>query len=427
MQNDNLKRFFCFFLCFILLTSCVPLPAHAVGVDWILRQIATDIGVSAILEGLGIFRDSASDYFGELVSQVSDALDTAGQATSGFMNVYYKSDPLGINPLFAVPLSIITFVRNWVFDNDIVVIKSDAPFFQSGFSSSNLSIFYERYLGHLSKKYHFLAYQARLNQWVCGSSDVSPFEYVYDSTSQTYICQKTDGGEFSYTYVNSNTVGNRSSTGVGSISTSYATDTYEVVDTDKQLTLGVIPPSGTLFNEAYPQWLEHQRELEDGTTETVVQIGLGNTQAETESLTQEQIWSGQGTLTVPDVVPGTATLSDVISAIVALPGQIVTSITTALTNFFTISGEASSFGIQLKDFFPFCIPFDLFDFLTVLSADPQAPVFKWEIPVPQLGRTFEFEVDLSPWDPVASVFRTFELLAFIVGLALITREKFLRS
>ena len=89
--------------------------------------------------------------------------------------------------------------------------------------------------------------------------------------------------------------------------------------------------------------------------------------------------------------------------------------------------EPGSYTLDLTEFFPFCIPFDIYEFLTLLAAEPEAPVFHWEIPVPQLGQTFEIDIDLSEWDSVALLFRRLELLAFILGLAYVTREKYIRS
>lgn len=91
------------------------------------------------------------------------------------------------------------------------------------------------------------------------------------------------------------------------------------------------------------------------------------------------------------------------------------------------SENVSKFALDLTEFFPFCIPFDIYEFLSILAAEPEAPVFHWEIPVPQLNKTFEFDVDLSVWDDIAQLFRNLELLAFIIGLAMVTRDKFIRG
>lgn len=80
----------------------------------------------------------------------------------------------------------------------------------------------------------------------------------------------------------------------------------------------------------------------------------------------------------------------------------------------------------LQSVFPFCIPFDIYAFFECLAADPVAPAFTWRFYVPGICDE-EITVDLAPFNTVAQVVRTMELLAFIVGLALVTRDKFLRG
>ena len=83
--------------------------------------------------------------------------------------------------------------------------------------------------------------------------------------------------------------------------------------------------------------------------------------------------------------------------------------------------DPGKFAVDLKNFFPFCIPFDLYDFFSCLNADPVAPVIDWQIPLPG-GSTYPITLDLSVFDPVAKILRTMELLAFCVGLAFKTRD-----
>lgn len=88
------------------------------------------------------------------------------------------------------------------------------------------------------------------------------------------------------------------------------------------------------------------------------------------------------------------------------------------------------YGVSLKEFFPFCIPFDVVDFLGVLDAEPQAPAYTFKMPVGYNGKEVkwkEFTISLEPFSSVAAVVRQFELLAFIVGLAVATRSLFIRS
>lgn len=81
--------------------------------------------------------------------------------------------------------------------------------------------------------------------------------------------------------------------------------------------------------------------------------------------------------------------------------------------------------MNLKNFFPFCIPYDIYDFLSILAADPVAPEF--DLKLFGLGEEFTLHIDLSPFDDLAALVRSFELMGFIIGLGIITRDKFLRG
>lgn len=91
-----------------------------------------------------------------------------------------------------------------------------------------------------------------------------------------------------------------------------------------------------------------------------------------------------------------------------------------------ITGTNSKYTMDLSTFFPFCIPFDVYDFVAVFNATPQAPVITWKFPNGD-GTFTEQTLDFSIFDPVARVFRTCELIAFCVGLAMVTRSMFIRG
>lgn len=81
--------------------------------------------------------------------------------------------------------------------------------------------------------------------------------------------------------------------------------------------------------------------------------------------------------------------------------------------------------VGLEEIFPFCIPFDLYEFFSVLDAEPVAPSFTWTADFPDaLGgpREVTLDFDTPEWNAAARVLRTLELLAFIVGLMVITRK-----
>lgn len=93
----------------------------------------------------------------------------------------------------------------------------------------------------------------------------------------------------------------------------------------------------------------------------------------------------------------------------------------------SVSADPGDYAVPgLQSVFPFCLPFDIYNLLLALAADPVAPSFTWRFYVPGICDE-DITVDLSPFDTVAQIVRTVELLAFIVGLALVTRERFLRG
>lgn len=89
-------------------------------------------------------------------------------------------------------------------------------------------------------------------------------------------------------------------------------------------------------------------------------------------------------------------------------------------------GSGSSlddYKVDLKKIFPFCIPFDIYDLLNCLCAEPEAPRISWTIPLSAVGlKDCSIEIDLKTWDSIAQIVRNMELLAFCVGLAFVTRN-----
>lgn len=75
---------------------------------------------------------------------------------------------------------------------------------------------------------------------------------------------------------------------------------------------------------------------------------------------------------------------------------------------------------ELKGFFPFSIPWDLYAIFALLAHEPVVPVFDLPLPVPAVidaDKLLLVHVDCTPWDGVARAVRGFELLAFAYGLA----------
>lgn len=98
--------------------------------------------------------------------------------------------------------------------------------------------------------------------------------------------------------------------------------------------------------------------------------------------------------------------------------------------------DLDNYKADLRDVFPFCIPFDLIHLLNVLDAEPEAPVFKIPIDL-EAGNPFtgdkivdyhsEMVIDLSDYDDAIKVIRILEIVAFLLGLMLITRQQMIKG
>ena len=91
---------------------------------------------------------------------------------------------------------------------------------------------------------------------------------------------------------------------------------------------------------------------------------------------------------------------------------------------------------DLRLVFPFCIPFDLIHLIQAFEAEPEAPVFEFpfdlELENPWTGKKIldyhhVFKLDMSDYEPVIKIFRIFEIIFFIIGLLMITRQQMIKG
>lgn len=92
-----------------------------------------------------------------------------------------------------------------------------------------------------------------------------------------------------------------------------------------------------------------------------------------------------------------------------------------------ISIPAMSF--DLTQYFPFCLPFDIYHILQKLNADPVTPevTIDWGNILGAFGIDYVMHLDLHDYDNIAELLRNMETAAFVVGLAVVTRQMFLRG
>lgn len=75
---------------------------------------------------------------------------------------------------------------------------------------------------------------------------------------------------------------------------------------------------------------------------------------------------------------------------------------------------------SLKEFFPFCLPFDLYNLLAQFNSSRESPYF--EIPFDTPWFSYTFVLDGSQFDSLAYVLRGCEVVVFAIGLILLTRK-----
>lgn len=188
---------------------------------------------------------------------------------------------------------------------------------------------------------------------------------------------------------------------------SYSGHVSDISDTSKETTTYIPYYVGDL-----PQKIQNGEADEDDIIlspeidySKLIQNGKPLTQAVTDTMSQ--------------LADGTLTYEDYLSKIESVTETVPDSGT--CTDTWTPPENPGQFALDLSNYFPFCIPFDLYDFFSCLNADPVAPVIHWEIALPG-GSTYPIELDLSPFDSVAQLLRRLQLLLFIVGLAIKTRD-----
>lgn len=80
---------------------------------------------------------------------------------------------------------------------------------------------------------------------------------------------------------------------------------------------------------------------------------------------------------------------------------------------------------KLTDKFPFCIPFDIAKCINGFQRSSD-PVVNFTIPFPYVDN-FNVHIDLSDYETPLSILRFFELLGFIIGLLVITRNNIIKG
>lgn len=76
----------------------------------------------------------------------------------------------------------------------------------------------------------------------------------------------------------------------------------------------------------------------------------------------------------------------------------------------------------LQKVFPFCIPWDIKDFITLLVAQPVAPTIHYPIQNGFTHQTEYIDIDFDDWEPIVVLFRYIFDFLLIIGLLLLARS-----
>ena len=121
---------------------------------------------------------------------------------------------------------------------------------------------------------------------------------------------------------------------------------------------------------------------------------------------------------------GDVTLSDILSHVISLPD----SIAKAVTDAFALTQEDAQEQLTVPEIisrkFPFCIPFDFAYMIGILAVEPETPrfVIPFRFDYDQWHFSYDFVIDLSEWEQLASVVRIMLDLLFCACLMLGTRS-----
>ena len=349
-----------------------------------------------------------------LIVTTAQAIDLMNQYTefSGELetSIYYYPDG---SWSYGVDMGFVERVRAFLWDNGVFELSVPIPDSADVSNYDGLAAAVDAFRNY---PYALVVYHDSVQWTVCGSDVPCSFSKTSDGN---YYVFKTEDRSNSIRFTKTYSAGETSHldwnvvtvTSFCRFGTANSTDTDFDIVSDYEL--GQVAPLTVPMPESYPEWNTNARPATNPDTDeeiTVLPIPL-NPSADPETqigtLTQPDIWQGALADPMPDTDTnpdtGTDTDSDTQPDSPGAP-----------------STDIGKFQIDLKDFFPFCIPFDLYRFFEILCAEPEAPVFHWEFNV--FGEIYSLDVDLSPWNPHAQLFRDAQVGLFIMGLLWITRK-----
>ena len=439
-----LRCFVCLVLIGCILFNLSPLKVHAIDpVTFAGISVAGSIVAASIIQGVGVFPvDSEDGAFGTLVNNCVSALESASDfVVDGMIHVTGVKNAAGGYTSF-VPLSLAQWIWEYIFDSSVVTSGSYNSYLSlkgnsySTFSEALAAASHCRvvYYGSFGDDQVIYAFSSDDLPSLSSSGTLTFYnrDYCFWQSSQPVFIARSGSGSTIYNakrLATSPAVTTSPEFTLGDIQSPYDGGEYPILLQDAPVyapwtsAITKIPSYGNTDEEidGIPVSIPGSFESVLGQTQTGAQAGTNDlTWADSDTGTD----SGTSTGTIADVITHIKSLgvsfADSIAEVVAA----VQAIPIAIADVFAPKppSDHTQFAlVDLKRFFPFCIPFDLYEFFKLLNADPVAPVLSWEIQ-DLAGQTYSLDVDLSQWDSVAQLFRRLQLFLFITGLAAASRK-----
>lgn len=413
--------------CMILLYSVLPVPVRADPVTASVVGVSALLAVASILTAIGVrpISDSAIDSFSDLCNDIVSALPSEFLAAGVISGTFIQM--LTANGITYIPQTLIEWIIDYIsslFSTSVSIQSSVTYAIPSDFTGETL-ISYNEVVNdfHLGEN----VYDADNNFLYNNAFDCSfltQFDNLYaitvslqDQTKPVTYFVVTDGQL--KVKIGDNGLGISSLIlratsefvffGVTSADTPFVD--YYTLATDSSLVFPsnyiVISGVDTLYSysvsTAFDDWISETVAVSDLALDPAADIAVESVLP----LSIADTVAGAIDRTLTDTISGTKTIADTVAIAtdVAVPGSFDFNEYTTPT---------------LRNFFPFCIPFDLYAMMQALCADPTPPVFTFATSF--LGKVYTVEIDLSAWNGVAQTIRYMIIAIYIVALAVSTRK-----
>lgn len=479
-MRKNLKKAVCIFFAVLLLACSFPVSVFAVdpvSAGVMANAFAQAISAYGAANGVSLTFDVAStEGIGETVHELWTAFRTGTQdaddyetlAAALFPDLYYKTERILAGGMIAnyVGMSIDSSYAevfdefyNWLLSGPAEMVQVDNSYYQfassqigagavpitvaqnSSFSFNGLPVFEVPFTAQMTS-----------TQYVVYDS-LSPDLFVITTSGQNnnvFLCSFASGQSVTETmHIGTSYVGTPINRNLSSTATSNGVTIYYF--------MGSLAPyagpistnqTGSNLGAVLGSWSSDEV---DGSHSTLGVKAYGNTGIadipdtadpnydalhRARDIPLDTPWDdslyGDGTLTGADSAAIAAALDDILirSGILDLIGT-GTADPEPPGPDEDPSDDPGDYGVLgLETVFPFCIPFDIYNFLSALAATPTPPHFTATLAFPAAvggNQTIDIDFDNPTFNQLAQLLRLLELLAFIVGLALLTRSMFIRG